>query len=429
MSNRNQTEESLPSGRTLTQTMVGVTQLVKRVFHGLDPEAIEELRLVGQMREYEPNHTLAKQDDVGEYFFVIMGGKVAITQVLDDGTELMLGSLGRGKYFGEMSLLDDTPRVATCTTLTRTQVLELTKDEFNRLVKSSPSIAYAIMTRVLRNLRENDVRALDALLSKTRELEKANADLQAAQKALLESARYKREFELAGEVQRDLLPQTLPDYDNFSFATHLGSQQASGDFYDVITLDNEHVGILLGDVADQGINASMFMAVTRSLFVVESKRSLSPMEVVQGVHDAMLHLSNTSSMFVMAFYGVLHRPTGMFSYVIAGQERPFITRKPNVIGQLQGRGNYLGLSQSIHLEERRIRLVSGDRLVLFSDGVVDVMNNEGETYSRERLQKAIYASRHNSTDEMIKGIVSDMQVWSENNIDGQDFALMIVAAK
>ncbi len=424
----NEIKESLPSGRTLAQTMVGVTQLVKQVFHGLDANAIEELRLVGQMREYDPSFILTRQGEVGDKFYVIMSGKIAITQRLDDGTELMLGTLGKGKYFGEMSLLDNSPRVATCTTLTQTKMLELTKDEFNRLVKSSPAIAYAIMTRVLRNLRANDVRALDALLSKTKELEKTNNELKAAQNALLESERYKREFELAAELQRDLLPTTLAAKGKFSFEAFLGAKEASGDFYDVIDLDGEHVGILMGDVADQGVNASMFMAVTRSLFVVESKRSLSPMAVTQAVHEDLLHLSHSNNMFVMAFYGVLHCPTGMFSYVVAGQERPFITRQPNVIGQLQGRGNYLGLSQSIHLEERRIRLVEGDRLVLFTDGVVDITNENGETYSRDRLQKAIHAHRNLAVNEMMEQIVGDMTKWGKNNVNDQDFALLLVSA-
>ena len=249
MSNLVTTGGNLPSGRSLTETMVGVTQLVKRIFHGLDPEAIDELKLVGQIRGYDAGNILAKQGEMGQKFYVIMDGKVAITQVLEDGTELMIGTLGKGKYFGEMSLLDDTPRVATCTTLTKTSMLELTKDEFNRLVKNSPTIAYTIMTRVLGNLRDNDVRALDALLSKKNELEKAYAELQKAQDALLEHERYKREFELAGQVQRDLLPQKLPDFKDYSFAAYLGSKEASGDFYDVIELDDEHVGILLGDAA------------------------------------------------------------------------------------------------------------------------------------------------------------------------------------
>lgn len=428
MDNLVDADSSLPSGRSLTETMVGVTQLVPRVFYDLDPEVIAELKGVGQIRSYPKDHVLAGQGEIGEKFYVIMEGTVAITQRLEDGTELMIGTLGSGKYFGEMSLLDDSPRVATCKTVAETSVLELTKTEFNRLVKNSPKIAYTIMSRVLRNLRDSDVHSLDALLSKTEELEKAYDDLQKAQDSLLEHERYKREFELAGQVQRDLLPQELPDFDNYTFAAYLGSQEASGDFYDVIELDDEHVGILLGDVADQGINASMFMAVTRSLFVVESKRSLSPIQVVRAVHQDMIHLSNTQNMFVMAFYGVLHRPTGMFSYVIAGQERPFITRQTKAVGQLKGRGNYLGLTKTIHLEERRIRLQSGDRLVLFSDGVVDVVNDNGETYGRERLQKAVHAHCEQAPEDLLKGIVQTMQSWSDGDSDGQDFALLVVAA-
>jgi len=87
-----------------------------------------------------------------------------------------------------------------------------------------------------------------------------------------------------------------------------------------------------------------------------------------------------------------------------------------------------GGTQSIHLEERRIRLQTGDRLVLFSDGVVDVAVENGDVYGRERLQNAVHLNRDHAPEDLLNGIVQDMQTWSHNQLDGQDFALLVVAA-
>ncbi|MCB0058729.1 MAG: SpoIIE family protein phosphatase, partial [Caldilineaceae bacterium] len=119
-----------------------------------------------------------------------------------------------------------------------------------------------------------------------------------------------------------------------------------GDFYDVAPLDDAHVGIVLADVADKGFHAALFMAVSRTLFLQEGKHSLSPSAVALAVHRGMMEVSATDDMFVTAFYGVLHRPSGRLTYVRAAQERPLLFRPGVGVQALPADGRFLAVSLS-----------------------------------------------------------------------------------
>ena len=240
------------------------------------------------------------------------------------------------------------------------------------------------------NLRRNESNALNSLVNKAEELEQANQELKQAQEQLVRAERFKREIEIAGEVQRSLLPRELPKHEGIDFAAWLGAIRAGGDFYDVINLEDDHIGILLGDVGNQGIQASLYMTMVRTLFRVECRRSLSPKQVALAVHKGILDVTTVSDMYANAFYGVLHKPSGMFSYVVAGQEQPFLYRPGQGIAQLKGRGNFLGLAPSITLEEKRLRTRPGDRLILVSDGIFGATSESGEIFNQEILEFSNY---------------------------------------
>ncbi|MDJ0754901.1 MAG: SpoIIE family protein phosphatase [Ardenticatenaceae bacterium] len=408
------------------ETASGLTQLIQGAFHGLDQKTIDELRKIGKRKTYPSGSVLCKQGKIGDRFFVVLDGKIAVTQFSQNEEESMVGVIGKGKYFGELSLLDDHPNSATCTTMTEASVLELNKQQFQHMVKTYPLIANSLMMTILARMREDDARAIHTLLQKNEELGKAYSKLQTTQDELLEAERWKRELELAAEVQRDLLPKDLPQIQGYHFASYLGSTHATGNFYDVIPLNDEYVGILLGDVAGRGIQASMFMAVTRTLYVVESKRSLSPFDVTEAVHYGLQDVTNRDDMFVKTFYGVLHWPTGMFSYVIAGHAQPYLLQADGKIRQFHGRGSYLGQSASIHLEERRVRLKNGDRLVLFSDGVIDSENAAGEAFGHSQFQKVLQAQAALQAEELITHLQQEIWMWQAGSKTNTGFAMLVI---
>ncbi len=305
-----------------SDTSSGITSVFRHAFQGLSPQSLAELRHVAVQREYPQKTILCRQGEREHTFYIVVKGRVAITHRAEDGQERLLNICGPGQYFGEMALLDNSPRVANCTTLSQTTVLEITEEMFDSLIERNPMIAYHLMHRVLSNLRTMDRNALQDMTERNKELKTAYEELKTAQDKLVEKQKMERELEIAAHVQRSLLRATLPDFPDFGFAAYLEPARAvGGDLYDVIVLDDDHVGLLLADVADKSIHAALFMAVARTLFLVESRLSLSPALVALAVHRDLLEVSTTDDVFITVFYGVLHRPSRVLTYVIAGQER------------------------------------------------------------------------------------------------------------
>ncbi|MEM8859020.1 MAG: SpoIIE family protein phosphatase [Chloroflexota bacterium] len=404
------------------------TRSLRAVFHGLDVDIVKELTTFGTLKTYQPGDIIIQQGLVGDTFYVLLEGRVAITQKSIGEEEITLGVVTPGKYFGEMGLLEDVSRTATCIAMTEVKALEVGQTSFEEIMETRPKLAYSVMFHVLSNLRRNESNALNSLVKKAEELEVANRKLQNAQEELIAAERFKREIEIAGEVQRSLLPKELPEHDGIEFSAWLAATRAGGDFYDVIDLDDENIGVLLGDVGNQGIQASLYMTMVRTLFRTECRRSLSPKEVAMAVHNGIMDVTTVSDMYVNAFYGVLHKPSGMFTYIIAGQEQPFLHRPGQGIAQLKGRGNFLGLAQTINLPEKRMRTRPGDQLILVSDGIYGAINDNGDVFGQDTLIELIKASKNESAKELTTNISSALESWtsSTNPYDHNDLALLVM---
>ena len=406
----------------------GSTHILRQAFgEKIEESTLNTLREAADLRSYPSGTIFCRQGEPGDTFYVIVEGHLTATKLTEEGEERLLSILHPGNYFGEMALIDDSPRMATIISATPATVLEFNEVVFNRLLVESPVVATSFLRRVMGDMRSQDGRAIQDLHEKNKELEKAYAELKSAQAELVEKERMEHELELAAEAQRDLLPGELPNYSSYSFAAYqTPARIVGGDFYDVIDLDDDHVGLLLADVADKGLHAALFMAVTRTLFRREAQQSLSPSEVALAVHYGMLDIAPDHDSFVTAFYGVLHRPSGKLTYVRAAQERPLLVRQGQPVSRLPGEGRFLGMLRELSLEEYSIRLRDGDRLLMFSDGVPDAVNQQDEAYGNDRLVQAISRSSYLHADELAQFIKEDVALWSDGAAQFDDLTLLIL---
>ena len=197
----------------------------------------------------------------------------------------------------------------------------------------------------------------------------------------------------------------------------------------MIHLDEEHVGLLLADVADKSIQAALFMAVSRTLFLVESKHSLSPVAVALAVHQGMLDVAVEDDVFVTAFYGVLHRPSGRLTYVIAGHERPLLARPGLPVQTIPGRGRFLGMLEELELQENTIQLATGDRLLIFSDGVPDAVDRHNRNYGLQRLSDFLLSQVEASAPQIVARIPEHVASWCRGAPPFDDLTLLCVEAR
>lgn len=385
-------------------------QIIRQVFKGLDENEVAMLHMAAERRSYPGDTVLCHEGELEHTFYIVVDGLLDITQKLPDGGTRRIAECRPGQFFGEMALIDRKPRTATVTTRTATTVLEISEEDFTELLMRNPPVAISILRTLTFNLRVSDQAAIADLTKKNLELARAYADLQAAQAELVAKERLERELEIAAELQQSLLPQVFPPVPGWSFAgRNVPARSIGGDLFDVMRVDNEHVGLLMADVSDKSIHAALFMAVTRTLFLPESRRSRSPREVALAVHRGLLEVSSDNNMFVTAFYGTLNPATGRMRYVRAGQDRPLLFRaNDDSFIQLDAQGRFLGMLEDLSLEECEVTLNKGDTLVMYSDGVPDAVNPAGESYGMERLITLARQHRRGTAQDICAAIFDDV---------------------
>jgi serine phosphatase RsbU (regulator of sigma subunit) len=251
--------------------------------------------------------------------------------------------------------------------------------------------------------------------------------LEAAQVELAQKERMEQEMALARQVQQSVLPRTFPHVPGFRFAAHNEpARQVGGDFYDVIDLDDDHFGLAIGDVSDKGMPAALYMALTRSLLRAEARRSLSPAAVVTSVNHLLQELGEPD-MFVTVFYGVVDRTTRRMTFVRAGHDRPFLLRDGKA-AELPGKGPALGLldNEQFVLTEEQVELSPGDCLVLYTDGLVDVLSDSEAQFDREQLQVLLESCSGLETDNFCRTVFDRLAEFSAGAAQYDDMTLLIL---
>ena len=383
---------------------------IRQAFKGLSEAELDALCEVATARTYPKGHVLVREGEIEHVFYIIASGQVAITHRLGPSQDRLIAVRNPGEFFGEMALIENKPRSASATTLTEASVLEITEDVFNDFLARSPGMALGMIRHITANLRQADQAALKDLQQKNAELAKAYQELKEAQDDIVAKERLERELEIAGEVQRNLLPTYFPITPGYSYAArNAPARHVGGDFFDVIKVDSEHTGLLLADVSDKGVHAALIMAVTRTLFVAHARRSVSPAEVALAVHNGLLEIAENDDMFVTVFYGVLHMPSGRLRYIRAGQDKPYLFRRTGGPPErLEAEGRFLGMLPGLSLDEGDCTVEPGDLLVAYSDGVPDAVNPATESYGPERLLALLETRRRDSAQQVCDAIFDDV---------------------
>lgn len=409
----------------------GHTAVIEKAFPGLPPEGLQMLREFAVKKTYPPDTILCKEGALADTFYVITSGRVIVTRDMEGDEDFVMGFLSEGQYFGEMALLSEDKRSATVTTIMETNVLEITKEHFEKVFSASPMMARSILNTLINIIRETDRRAIADLEERNVELAQAYADLEAAQADKIARAALEAQMEVAAKAQRSLLPRSLPQVKGWQFAAQFEpARHIGGDFYDVRLLDDGRVSVVLADVSDKGAHAALFMAVTRTLFLTEEQHRPNPVDVVSAVHTGLIQASSYD-MFVTALYGVLEPTTGIFRYVRAGHDEPLLVRRDGNAEFIGGRGRFLGLWPDMppSFEEQCVKLESGDCLVIYSDGVTDMRSPDGESYGRDRVRSLVKTIHIYDADRIARGIYSAVQQQRGGAEAFDDFTLLVLRAE
>lgn len=257
--------------------------------------------------------------------------------------------------------------------------------------------------------------------------------LRRLQKQLQEAnKRFERELELAGNLQSSFFPENPPDIPGWELAVTLRpANETSGDFYDVYTLPNGMLGILVADVVDKGAAAALYMALSWTLIrTYAAEYPNEPDRVLSAVNQRIIS-DTDSSRFVTVFYGVLDPTSGGFHYCNAGHNPPYLIRNGDGKGmeRLTKTGILLGMFDDEVWEKVAVQFEPGDVLVLFTDGVTEAQNANGEFFGRERLAQAVEKSTGNGAKDIQKNVLEKVSEFVGDAPQLDDIALVVVVRK
>ncbi|HMO60078.1 MAG TPA: SpoIIE family protein phosphatase [Roseiflexaceae bacterium] len=259
------------------------------------------------------------------------------------------------------------------------------------------------------------------------QLEEKIHALELAQTALVAKERIDRELELARQVQQSVLPQVFPQIVGITFAARSQpARRVGGDLYDVLDLGDGRVGLMIADVSDKGMPAALYMALVRSLVLAESQRELSPRAVLVNVNRLLRRLGEPH-MFVTVFYGVVQVATRQLTFCRAGHDYPLLLRDGTSF-RLEGRGMVLGAFDDIAamLSEESIDLHEGDRLVLYTDGLTDVLNPAHERFEFDRLADACQAYAALEPEAFCNALLADLADYQGGAEQYDDMTLLVM---
>jgi serine phosphatase RsbU (regulator of sigma subunit) len=248
---------------------------------------------------------------------------------------------------------------------------------------------------------------------KNKQLQQAYEELKAAQAQLLAKERMQTELATARKIQEGLLPRQMPQIAGWELAAlWQPAREVSGDFYDFMSFPDGRLLIIIGDVTGKGVPAALVMATTRSVLRAAAQSAqqtgrLSPGSLLTHVNELLIP-DMPPMMFVTCLVALLDPVSGKLAFANAGHCLPFQCNRRSTV-ELLATGMPLGLMPGMLYDEQGSVIEPGDRLFMFSDGLVEAHNPKGEMFGKDRILQKLNssASDKNGKGEMLIASLQD----------------------
>jgi serine phosphatase RsbU (regulator of sigma subunit) len=246
----------------------------------------------------------------------------------------------------------------------------------------------------------------------------------------------RQELALAGRMQAGLLPAAPLGVAGWQLAAAFRpARETAGDFYDFIPLAGRRLGLVVADVADKGMGAALYMALSRTLIrTFAADFPERPDLALHKANERILADTRQAGLFVTVFYGILDPETGLLTYCNAGHHPPFLILPPSAPGEaadsaievLPGGGMALGVVADPGWQPATVQLDPGAALMLYTDGVVDAQGPGQERFGIGPLLEVVGANRHRSAHELQDALLARMQQFVGDEPQFDDITLMVV---
>jgi len=245
----------------------------------------------------------------------------------------------------------------------------------------------------------------------------------------LEKQKLEEELDIARDIQQNLLPSSIPEFDNFKIAAiNMSSKQVGGDYYDIVPLKNDKFCVAIADVSGKGAPASLMMANIQAFLQVICRQEVHIAESTGMIND-LIYANSSDGRFITFFWAVICDKTKEFHYVNAGHNPPLLIRNGE-IKKLRKGGIILGVVETtIPYLSESVTLKTDDVIILFTDGISEALNDQEEEFSDERLEEIALKLSSGSATEILEGIKHEVQNFTEGASQSDDITMVVIKVK
>ena len=246
-----------------------------------------------------------------------------------------------------------------------------------------------------------------------------------------EKKRLDHDLEIARDIQRILLPSEAPAIDGFQISgINVPARQVSGDYFDYIRVDDERLGVAIADVSGKGVPASLIMAICRSVLRAEAARNPSPADVLRKV-NRQLYPDIKEDMFISMAYLILDHHRDSITLARAGHDAPLLYKQQSqTVTPVKSPGMVVGIDSGNVFDrltvDFAISLERDDCLVLYTDGVTETLNAEGDEFGLDRVIQTVRARANDGAQAIVKKIIQDVRDFTGSLPQNDDITLIAI---
>jgi sigma-B regulation protein RsbU (phosphoserine phosphatase) len=246
-----------------------------------------------------------------------------------------------------------------------------------------------------------------------------------------EKKRLDHDLEIARDIQRILLPAEAPAINGFQISgLNVPARQVSGDYFDYIQVDDERLGVAIADVSGKGVPASLIMAICRSVLRAEAARNPSPADVLRRV-NRQLYPDIKEDMFISMAYLILDHQRDGVTLARAGHDAPLLyERQSQTVTPIKSPGMVVGIDSGNVFDrltaDFAVPLERGDCLVLYTDGVTEALNSDGDEFGIDRMIQSVRASATDGAQTIVKRIIEDVRNFTGSFPQNDDITLIAI---
>jgi len=284
--------------------------------------------------------------------------------------------------------------------------------------------AFDLESDRLNAYNEDDLSILQLLASQVAIIiEKSKLQEQAIEKKRIEA-----QLEIARQVQLELLPDADPEFSNFDISAYIfPTEEVSGDYYDWVRIFDDQIGIIVADAVGKGIPAALLMSFLRASLRAGVQIGYAPHIALSKVNN-LLWDSTEDHQFITAIYGILDGTNRTFVFSNAGHNPPMLIKPNGEFRYVEYGDTPLGMFSDAQYHQHFIRFEQGQVMVIYTDGITEAANEDGEEYGTERFAKSVLECIEMPAKRMIDYIRKGVADFTERKFLDDDGTLFIVKA-